>query len=60
MPFRYYVNRDPGVARDRKELANLYRRIRKDRPDMARLLYKRYKAVVQAGVEKLDSLLYHG
>lgn len=39
--YRYYANRRPEAAKARKDMADLYRKMRKDRPEMARLLAHR-------------------
>lgn len=42
--YRHYCITRPGTARARKELAQLYRLHRKERPEMARLLWQRCRA----------------
>lgn len=44
--FKYYVDRDPVNARDRAEMAAMYRKIRKDNPAIARLFYRRQRMMV--------------
>lgn len=46
---------DPIAAKNRNDLATMYRNLRKDNPALARLLFKRLKAAEDALIEKMFS-----
>jgi hypothetical protein len=41
--YRFHANRQPDVAADRKDLADMYRRVRRHSPTLARELWRRMK-----------------
>ena len=47
------MKRHPAIARSRNEMAHIYRRMRRERPEMARLLYRRIKACTARLNEKI-------
>ena len=52
--------REPWVAEARSNMAEVYRKVRKDSHTMARLLYRRQQAATKALAADLDRQLYFG
>lgn len=53
------LKREPWIARVRKDMADVYRGVRKDSPAMARLLHQRYKAAYEMLSFDFDRRLYN-
>jgi hypothetical protein len=49
---------DPDIVRNRSDLAGIYRRMRKDRPEMVRLMYRAYKVTADELGKAITAQLY--
>ncbi len=52
--------RIPEIAADRDATAKMYRHLRADRPDMARLLWRRMKNAQKASIAMITGNLFMG
>ena len=52
------TKRIPRIANARKDMADVYRKVRKDSPRAARLLHQRYKAAYEELAADFDRKVY--